>query len=110
MDDWDIVEGDYGASYKAVVEGQDLSACTAKIKVWAEDDSLLIDGKDCSVVTYDAEEDESYCYYDVDDGDFPMGSAVNDDVTTYSVMVEFTKSGYKEHDLGFKWIVHRAPP
>lgn len=110
MGDWDIVEGDFGASYKAVVEEQDLSACIAKIKVWGEDDSLLIDGKACSEVTYDPVADESYCYYDVEDGDFPIGSAIDDDVTTYNVMIEFTKSGYKEHDLGFKWVVHRAPP
>lgn len=71
---------------------------------------ILICEKVCSSVTYDAEADESYCYYDVDIGDFPLTAAIEGKKTEYDVMVEFTKSGYKEHDLGFKWIVHPAPP
>ena len=109
MDDWEIVEGDFGSSYKAIAEEKDLSTCTATIKVW-RNSTLLIDSKACGVITYDSEKDESYCYYDVEDGDIPIGSVVDDDVTPYKVMVEFTKSGYKEHDLGLKWMVHPAPP
>ena len=113
-ENWEIVAGDFGGSYKAIVEELDLSACTAKIKVW-RDSTLLIDGKACSVVTYDEEADESYCYYDVVDGDFPLTAAVEGKRTNYKVMVEFTKiigedTVYKEHDLGFEWIVVPAPP
>ena len=90
------------------MEGLDLSLCTAKIYVW-KDAAYLIDGKACSEVTYDAENDESYCYYDVVDGDFPL-TAAEDDIVRYKAMVEFVKTGSKEHDLGFTWIVYPAPP
>lgn len=71
---------------------------------------LLIFKKACGSITYDSEEDESYCHYEVAVGDFPLTAAVEGKKTEYDVRVEFTKSGFKEHDLGFKWIVHPAPP
>lgn len=108
-EDWEIVAGDFGGKYKARVEGKDLSDCAAKISVW-KNSTLLIDGKACSAVSYDGDKDESSCYYTVADGDFPLSAAVDDRETKYEVMVEFTKEGYKEHDLGFKWIVIPAPP
>lgn len=108
-ENWEIVAGDFGESYKAVAEEKDLSACTATIKVW-RDSTLLIDGEAMGTITYDSGEDESYCYYTVADGDFPLTAAVGGKKTEYEVMVEFTKTGYKMHDLGFKWIVHPAPP
>lgn len=108
-EDWGIVAGDFGSDYKAVVEGKDLSDCTATIKVW-KGDTILIDGEACGSITYDSESDESYCYYTVADGDFPLTAAIEGKRTNYKVMVEFTKTGYKEHDLGFDWIVTPAPP
>lgn len=108
-ENWEIVTGEFGGSYKAVADGLDLSLCTAKITVW-RDLTVLIDGKACGEVTYDAENDESYCYYDVADGDFPSTAAIDGKKTEYDVMIEFTKSGYKEHDLGFNWVVLPAPP
>jgi len=184
MTNWEIVAGDFGGSYKAVKEKLDLSACTAKIKVWREPEALsalasdaaigqadvivtnvsgfevgeyvrieddtpqyehnqiasidtptktltmvttlaktytvvkaakvlmrlLIYAKACGTITYDAAEEESYCYYDVAVGDFPLTAAVGNRMTIYEVMVEFTKPGYKEHDLGFEWHVFPAPP
>lgn len=85
-----------------------LSDCTATIKVW-RGSNILIDGKACSEVLYDAEKDESYCYYDVVEGDFPLTAAVGN-IVNYKVMVEFIKDGYKENDLGFEWIVIPGPP
>lgn len=108
-ENWGIVAGDFGASYKAVAEGLDLHLCTAKIKVW-KDSTILIDGKACGSIMYDSDADESYCYYDVVEGDFPLSAAIDGRKTNYKVMVEFTKSGYKEHDLGFEWIVTPGPP
>ncbi len=108
-ENWEIVAGDFGGSYKAIVEGLDLSLCTAKIYLW-KGETLLLDGKACSTVTYDSDADESYCYYDVKDGDFPLTAAIEGKRTNYNVMVEFIKTGYKEHDLGFEWIVIPAPP
>lgn len=107
VDEWEIVEGDFGGAYKAIAEDLDLSACTAKVKVW-KGDTILIDGKACGSITY--ADGDSYCYYTVADGDFPLGSAIDGKRTNYRVMVEFTKEGYKEHDLGFEWIVIPAPP
>lgn len=113
-ENWEIVAGDFGGSYKAIVKGLDLSDCTAKIYVWRDSTHLLKtgeeNGKACGTVTYDEGADESYCYYDVVDGDFPLTAAEDDKKTEYEVMVEFTKAGYKEHDLGFKWIVIPGPP
>ena len=108
-ENWEIVAGDFGGSYKATVQGLDLSLCTAKIYVW-RNSTLLINGKVCSAVTYDSEADESYCYYDVEDGDFPLTTAIEGKRTNYDVMIAFTKTGFKEHDLGFEWIVVPAPP
>jgi len=110
MEDWEIVEGDFGGSYTAIVEGLDLHECRARIKVW-RGSTLLIDGKpDAGMeVTYHAGVDESRCIYHVLEGDIPL-TAAGDDLTRYRVMVEFTKDGYKEHDLGFWWIVTPAPP
>lgn len=110
-EDWEIVAGDFGGSYKAIVEDLDLSLCKARIKVW-RNSTLLIDGKPDAgmTVTYDSDADESYCYYDVQDGDIPLTAAIEGKRTNYTVMVEFTKDGYKEHDLGFEWIVIPGPP
>ncbi len=107
MVNWVIVAGDYGASYKATVEDLDLSDCTATIDVWLDDD-LLIDGEDCSAVTYDGT--DSYCYYTVADGDIPLAAIIEDRRTVYMVMIKFVKAGYKEHDLGFQWLVVPPPP
>ena len=106
---WMIVAGNFGMSMKAIKKGSDLSACTATIKVW-KNSTILIDGKACSTVTYDAEKDESYCYYDVVDGDIPLTAAIDGKGTNYWVMIEFIKEGYKENDLGFEWIVIPPPP
>lgn len=108
-DNWEIVQGDFGAIYKGVVEDLDLSLCTAKIKVWRES-TILIDGAACSAVEYSEANEESYVYYTVADGDFPSTAIIDGKRTTYQVMIEFTKDGYKEHDLGFEWIVIPAPP
>lgn len=108
MKDWEIVAGDFGGSYKAIAEGLDLSGCTATIKVW-KDSTLLFDESACGTVYYDEDEDESYCYYDVADGDIPTTAAEND-IVRYSVMVEFTSEGFQEHSLKFDWVVHPAPP
>lgn len=179
-----IVVGDFGTSYKIVMEGEDLEACTAYMTVWKEPEALsaftanaasgqkdivvtdvsgfvegecvriedatpqyehnqiasidednktltmvndlaysyttgnsakvlmriLIFEKACGEITYDTEKDESYCYYDVVVGDFPLTAAVEERKTVYSAMVKFVKDGYQEHDLGFKWIVHPAQP
>ena len=109
MTSWMIVAGDYGGRYKAIVEDLDLSDCTATIDVWLGD-TLLIDGQACGDVTYDETEEESYCYYTVADGDFPLTAIVDNRRTIYMVMVKFIKSGYVEHDLGFQWIVVPPPP
>lgn len=106
---WEIVAGDFGGSYKAIVKGLDLSSCTAKIKVW-KGSPPLIDGKVCTSVIYDESADESYCYYEVKDEDIPLSAAIDGKTTEYNVMIEFTKTGFKEHDLGFKWTVFAAPP
>lgn len=104
---WEIVAGDFGGSYKATAPGLNLSDCTASIKVW-KGATLLIDGETCSDVTYD--DTDSHCYYTVKDGDFPLSTAVERKRTNYKVMIEFVKDGFKEHDLGFEWIVVPAPP
>lgn len=109
MRPWGIVAGDYGASYKATAEGVDLHLCTATIKVW-RNSTLLVDEEDCTEVQYDSDEDESYCYYTVASGDFPSSAAIGGKRTIYKVMIEFTKDGYKEHDLGFEWLVVPGPP
>lgn len=107
MTDWEIVAGDFGGDYKAIAPGLNLSDCTATIKVW-KDSTILIDGKPCGSITYEAP--DSYCYYTVEDGDIPLTAAIEGKRTNYKVMVEFTKDGFKEHDLGFEWIVVPAPP
>jgi len=106
---FEIVAGDYGSPYKIIVKGLDLSLCTAKMSVW-RNSTYLFQDKDCGVVTYEPDKDESFCYYTVSDGNFPSTAAVDGRKTEYECMVEFTKAGYKEHDLGFKWIVYPAPP
>jgi len=106
---WEIVAGDFGGNYKATVKGLNLSVCAAKITVW-RNSTLLIDGEACSEVTYDESANESYCYYEVAEGDFPLTAAVEGKRTNYQVMIEFTTTGYREHDLGFEWIVVPAPP
>lgn len=110
-ENWEIVQGDYGGTYRAKANELDLSDCTAKIYVW-RGDTLLIDGKpDASMtVTYNSTNDYSYCDYTVEDEDFPASAIVDDDITQYDVMVRFVKDGFQEHDLGFKWNVHPAPP
>lgn len=108
-DNWEIVQGDFGAIYKGTVEDLDLSLCTATIKVWRED-TILIDGAACSAVEYSALTEESYVYYTVIDGDFPLTAIIDGKRTTYEVMIAFAKDGYKEHDLGFEWTVIPAPP
>jgi len=107
MENWEIVAGDFGASYKAVAEGIDLSACVAKLKVWLGD-TILIDNKAFGDVTYDSP--DSYCYYEIASGDIPITAAVDGRKTNWNVMVQFTKTGFKEHDLGFELIVTPAPP
>lgn len=108
MADWEITAGDFGDSYKATAEGLDLSTCTATISVWS-DSTALIEDDACGTVYYDEDEDESYCYYDVVDGDIPS-TAAEDDIVRYNVAIKFTKSGYNVHTLRFVWIVHPAPP
>lgn len=183
---FEIVVGDYGISYKIIMEGADLEDCTASIIVWREPEALssltenasssqkdvvvadvsgfevgepvrieddtpqyehneiaeidedtktltmvndlaytystgnnaivlmriLLYNKACGSITYDAAEDESYCYYDVVEDDFPLTAAVDERKTIYKAMVAFARIGdnYKEHDLGFNWVVHPAPP
>lgn len=108
-ENWEIVAGDFGGSYRATAKDIDLHACKARIKVW-RNETLLIDGKpdDGMDVTY--ADGDSYCDYQVLSGDFPLTAAIDGKKTEYDVMVEFTVEGFKEHDLGFKWIVHPAPP
>lgn len=110
-DSWEIVAGDFGGGYRAVARGLDLSDCIAKIYVW-RDSTYLLEGKpDAGMeVTYDSDEDESYCSYEVQENDFPSAAAINDKRTSYNVMIRFTKDGYQEHDLGFEWDVFPAPP
>lgn len=103
---WEMVAGDFGDSYKATVEGRDLSDCTAKLTVWVGS-TILIDGKACGDVTYASS--DSYCYYAMADGDIPADTA-EDDIVTCRCMVEFTKDGTKIHDLGFNLVVHPPPP
>jgi len=108
-ENWGIVQGDFGGSYRATAPGLDLSACKAKIKVWRGDTILIDEKPDAGMdVTYD--DPDSYCDYVVVDGDFPAAAIVEGKKTTWKVMVEFTKDGFKEHDLGFEWIVTPAPP
>jgi len=106
---FEIVAGDFGASYKIVVKGLDLSLCMAKMSVW-RDSTYLFKDKDCGVVTYELDKDESFCYYTVSEENFPSTAVVDNRMTIYEAMVEFTKEGYKEHDLGFEWHVYPAPP
>lgn len=106
---FEIVAGDFGAPYKIIVKGLDLSLCTAKMSVW-KDSTYLFKDKDCGVVTYEPDKDESFCYYTVSEENFPLTAAVEGEITVYKAMVEFIKAGYKEHDLGFEWSVHPAPP
>lgn len=106
---FEIVAGDYGSPYKIVVKGLNLSACTAKISVW-KDSTYLFQDKSCSTVTYDSTNDESYCYFTPADGDFPLTAAVDGNITHYNTMVEFTRTGLKEHDVGFEWVVYPGPP
>lgn len=110
-EDWEIVQGDFGEAYRAVAKDLDLSTCIAKIRVWRGLVTLIDEKPDAGMeVIYDSDEEESYCTYFVQDGDFPLTAIVNDDITQYNVMVKFTKDGYQQHDLGFKWIVTPAPP
>jgi len=107
-EDWEITAGDFGDSYLAVVKDLDLSACTATIKVWS-DSMPLIDDKACGAVSYDEGEEESYLYFDVEDGDIPSTAAVSD-IVRYNVAIKFVDDGYNVHSLKFVWIVHPAPP
>ena len=104
---WEIVAGDYGSNYMATVEGKDLSDCVARIYVW-RDSTYLINGELCSAVTF--ADGDSSCYYTVKEGGIPANAAIGRRSTVYRVMIEFTKTGYKEHDLSFNWAVHPAPP
>jgi len=108
-EDWEIVESDFGGAYRAVAKDLDLHLCIAKIKVW-RGSTILIDYKPDAGMEVTYADGDSYCDYFVQEGDFPSTSIINDDVTQYDVMVRFTKDGYQEHDLGFKWIVTPAPP
>lgn len=114
MTDWQIVQGDYGGTYRAKTDPDldlNLSDCTATIKVFRGDTLLIEDKPETPMdVTYDAVNKYSYCDYTVLDGDFPAAAIIDDAITTWKVMVEFTKGDFKEHDLGFDWIVVPAPP
>ena len=105
----EIVAGDFGTPKLITAPGVDLSLCTATIKVW-KDSTILIDYKACGTVTYDSDKDESSCYFTPADGDFPLSSAIDGKKTEYDVKVRFIKTGFQEHDLGFLWVVHPAPP
>jgi len=105
----EIVAGDFGMGHKFIVKKMDLNGCVAKLYVW-QNSTYLIEGKPCGDVVYDSAEDESYCYYVVADGDFPSSAAIDGKKTEYDARVAFTRAGYKEHDLGFKWLVHPGPP
>jgi hypothetical protein len=69
----------------------------------------MIADKACSLVYYNAVGGESYCFYTVEVGDFPVTAAIGNARTEYQVSIEFTKAGFKEHSLEFKWIVYPAP-
>jgi len=109
---WEIVAGDFGGDYRATTpKGLNLSDCKAKVKIW-KGSTILIDylpeaGLD---VTYDSDADESYCDYRFLADEIPLSAAIDGKKTEYDVKVRFTKTDFQEHDLGFKLIVHPAPP
>jgi len=102
-EEFEIVKGDYGRTYRGVIEGEDLSDCTGVIFVWDEDDTKIIDGESCSVSLSGS---DTHIDYTVQSADF----ATADPKKSYYGLFKLTKDGVVERTLSFTWKVYRKEP
>lgn len=101
MTNWEIHQGSYGRTYRAVIENENLSDCTAKIYVFSGE-TYLIDGEDCSVSFSNP---DTHIDYPVKADDFATAS-----VGTYDVLITLLKIGVIERVKKFKWEVLAKEP
>ena len=101
MSYFEIVQYDYGRTYRGVVEDLDVSDCTAVLYVWDKDGTKIINGKSCSVAFTTP---DTYIEYIPGDDDFDVTAG------TYYGEFKLTKSGVIEHTFRFTWIVHEREP